>query len=129
MENKKILIIDDESTNIAILKSLFKGDDYDIKTAMDGEEGLAAAKEFVPDLILSDVMMPKINGFKVCGLIKADSNLKHIPVIILSSRAGVDDVEISKQVGADAYMLKPINKGEVIAKIEEVMGWALAGAN
>jgi len=117
MTPKKILIVDDEETNIAILKSLFIGDKYEITVARDGEEGLAAAKSVMPDLILMDVMMPKMNGFKVCGLIKNESRYSQIPIMILSSRAGADDLETSKQVGADAYVVKPIDKGVVTEKM------------
>ena len=102
MSIKKILIVDDEETNIAILKSLFKGDGYEISIARDGEEGLQAAKNLTPDLILMDVMMPKMNGFKVCGLIKAEKSLSEIPVMILSSRAGEDDVcNLHQLLGSD----------------------------
>jgi len=126
MSNKKILIVDDEETNIVILRSLFSDDHYDITVARDGEEGLAYAKALVPDLILMDVMMPKMNGFKVCGLIKKESRLSQIPIIILSSRASDDDIEISKQVGAIIYMVKPINKKEISEKIKELLGWDIA---
>ena len=125
MSLKKILIVDDEETNIAILKSLFADSDYEITVARDGEEGLATAKTLIPDLILMDVMMPKMNGFKVCGLIKKDNQLSEIPIMILSSRAGADDVENSKQVGASAYMIKPINKRKVSEKINELLGWKI----
>ena len=125
MSLKKILIVDDEETNIAMLKSLFAGDNYKITVARDGEEGLAIAKDLIPDLILMDVMMPKMNGFKVCGLIKKDNRLSEIPIMILSSRAGADDIEISKQVGASAYMIKPINIRKISEKINELLDWKI----
>lgn len=126
MSLKKILIVDDEEINITILQSLFAGDQYAVTVARDGEEGLAAAKSLVPDLIMMDVMMPKINGFKVCGLIKKDSRLSEIPIIILSSRAGEEDPKISEQVGANAYMIKPIDRKEVTQKINELLNWEIA---
>ena len=92
MLTKKILIVDDEETNITLLKSLFAGDNYKIAVARNGEEGLAVARNLLPDLILMDVMMPKMNGFKVCGLIKRETRLSRMPIIILSSGAGEDDV-------------------------------------
>lgn len=126
MSSKKILIVDDEETNIAFLKSLFAGDKYEITVARDGEEGLATAKDLIPDLILMDVMMPKMNGFKVCGLIKKENRFSKIPILILSSRASDDDLEISKQVGANAYMVKPVNKKELSEKINELLDWKIA---
>jgi len=126
MSAKKILIVDDEETNIVILSSLFKGDEFEVTVARDGEEGLAKTKELVPDLILMDVMMPKINGFKVCGLIKKERQFSQIPIMILSSRASDDDRETSIQVGANAYMIKPINKKEITEKINELLGWDMA---
>ncbi len=118
MNKKRILIVDDEQTNIALIKSVFSEELHDIKIAHDGEEGLNLAREEVPDLILLDVMMPKLDGFKVCGLLKADKRYAQIPIIILSSRAGADDIEISKSVGADFYMLKPIDKKKLSEAVE-----------
>ena len=126
MPTKKILIVDDEDTNITLLKSLFSKTDHHLTVARDGEEALAAAKSIIPDLILMDVMMPKMNGFKVCGLIKSENQLSHIPIMILSSRAGDDDREISKQVGADAYLVKPVKTEEIISAIQKMLGWDLA---
>lgn len=126
MTLKKILIVDDEETNIVMLKSLFASSEYEIAVARDGEEGLATAKEITPDLILMDVMMPKMNGFKVCGLIKKENRLSQIPILMLSSRASDDDVKLSKEVGANAYMIKPIDRKELSEKINELLGWKIA---
>lgn len=128
MTKKSILIVDDEKTNVVLLKSLFPDNEYIVAVAKDGEEGLNQARKLIPDLILMDVMMPKINGFKACGLIKADSQLKSIPVVILSSRAGDDDLKLSKQVGADGYMIKPIIKKDVCNTLNSLLGWTFAGS-
>ena len=95
----KILIIDDEQTNIVLIKAALSDLKYDLVVAHDGEEGIALAKKEMPDIIILDVMMPKYDGFKVCGMLKSDKRFSQIPVVILSSRAGDDDIRIAKEVG------------------------------
>jgi len=121
MSKKKILIVDDERTNVVLLKSMFSEEEHDVILAYDGKEGLEKAKEERPDLILLDIMMPKMDGFKVCGLLKADKRFNKIPIMIISSRAGSGDLEISKEAGADSYLLKPINREEVSKEIKRLL--------
>ncbi len=117
----KILIVDDEQTNIALIKAALSDLEYDLVVAHDGEEGIALAKKEMPDIIILDVMMPKYDGFKVCGMLKADKRFSQIPVVILSSRAGDDDVQIAKEVGADIYMMKPFDQGELNRNVKKLL--------
>ena len=118
---KRILIVDDEQTNISLIKAALKDIDAEFIVGRDGGEGLALAKSEKPDMIILDVMMPKLSGFKVCGLLKSDRNFLNIPIAILSSRAGDDDIEISQKVGANIYMLKPIDQKKLNSEVKKLL--------
>ncbi len=118
----RILIVDDEETNIALIKAALKDLASEFIIAHDGEEGIALAKNEMPDMIILDVMMPKYDGFKVCGMLKSDKRFSRIPVVILSSRAGDDDVQIAKEVGVDIYMVKPFDQDELNRNVKKLLG-------
>jgi len=120
-EKVKILIVDDELTNIALIKATLKDLDAEFLLASNGQEGLALAKAEMPDLIILDVMMPKLDGYKVCGMLKSDRRFAQIPVVILSSRAGDDDREIAREVGADAYLVKPFDQSELSENVKKLL--------
>ena len=117
----KILIVDDEQTNVVLIKAALSDLEYDLVVAHDGEEGIALAKKEMPDIIILDVMMPKYDGFKVCGMLKSDKRFAQIPVVILSSRAGDDDVQIAKEVGADIYMMKPFDQADLNQNVKKLL--------
>ena len=89
--------------------------------AYDGQEGLEKAKEEKPDLIVLDLMLPKMDGYKVCGLLKADTRYGKIPIIILTARAQESDEKFGLECGADAYIIKPFQHEVVLAKIKELL--------
>ncbi|MCK5180875.1 MAG: response regulator [Candidatus Omnitrophica bacterium] len=117
----KVLIVDDEETNIALIRAALKDIDHELIVAHDGEQGIALAKAEMPDVIILDVMMPKFDGFKVCGMLKSDKRFARISVIILSSRAGDDDVQIAREVGADIYMVKPFDQDELNRNVKQLL--------
>jgi CheY-like chemotaxis protein len=117
----KILIVDDEMTNIALIKAALRDLCDQFLVANDGEAGINLAKRELPDLIVLDVMMPKLDGFKVCGMLKSDKRFSHIPIVVISSRAGDDDVEIAREVGVDSYMLKPIDQEELNRNVRQLL--------
>ncbi|MBN1870662.1 MAG: response regulator [Candidatus Omnitrophica bacterium] len=117
----RILIADDEQTNIALIKAALKDLDGEFLLARDGQEAITLAKREAPDIIILDVMMPKLDGYKVCGMLKADKRFARIPVVILSSRAGEDDVEIAREVGADAHMVKPFDQAELSRNVKRLL--------
>ncbi|MCA9404935.1 MAG: response regulator [Candidatus Omnitrophica bacterium] len=119
---KKILIVDDEPDIILVVKGRLTAAGYDVVTAEDGQDGLNKAKKESPDLIILDVMMPKMDGYKVCGLLKADNRYNKIPVLMLTARVEENDLQTSKDVGADGYINKPFNHEEVLAKVKELLG-------
>jgi CheY-like chemotaxis protein len=117
----KILIIDDNPAVRTMLCKLLEGYGYRTATAEDGLEALEAARLEKPDLILLDVMLPGMDGFKVCRMIKFDRQLKAIPVIILTSRMGEEDRNLAFQVGADAFIVKAVRTAEILEKIRELL--------
>jgi len=122
MEKKRILLVDDEEDLRKILKFRLEATGYDVSEAADGQEGLNKARSDSPDLIILDLMLPKIDGFKICRMLKFDEKYKHIPVIMFTARAQEKDKEIGKEMGADAYITKPFEPGILLGKIKELLG-------
>ena len=120
-ENSTILIIDDEPALRMGLAAKIKRQGYDVVTANDGRQGLQVAQSVLPDLILSDVMMPPPNGFELRRLMSQDPLLASIPFIFLTARNGVDDRVTGIRDGADDYISKPFEVDELLARIEAVL--------
>ncbi len=121
MDKKKILVVDDERDLVEIMTFRLKGAGYDVLTAYDGQEALDRARRDKPDLIILDLMLPKIDGYKVCGMLKFDTRFKKIPVILFTARAQEADRNTGKEVGADAYITKPFESQALLDKIEELL--------
>ena len=118
---KKILIVDDEKDIVETLSFMLKAKGFDCITALDGEEGLHKAKNEAPDLIILDVMMPKINGYKICRLLKFDNKFKNIPIIMVTARSQDEDKLIGEETGADEYITKPFEFSDVLEKINKYL--------
>lgn len=117
----KLLVIDDEIQLIEMVKMRLEANGHEVITAKDGQEGLAKAKSENPELIMCDIMMPKMDGYKVCGLLKNDSRYSKIPIILFTARAQEEDTKLGKEVGADAYVTKPFEPPILLAKIDELL--------
>ena len=118
----KILFIEDEPTLQKTLGDALTKEGYQIKTAFDGEEGLLVAKEYKPDLILLDLILPKMDGFAVMQALKKDEGLKAIPVIVLTNLEGTADVEKVLELGATTYLVKTnYDLKEVVEKIKKTL--------
>jgi DNA-binding response OmpR family regulator len=119
---KKILIADDEPNIVVSLEFLMKQRGYDVRVVGSGEEALAAVGEFAPDLILLDVMMPRMSGYDVCQRVRENPAWQGVRIIMLSAKGR--DVEVSKgiAVGADAYVTKPFSTRDLLAKVAELLG-------
>ena len=115
---KTILIVEDEPKNMKLLRDLLQRFGYEILEASDGEQGVKSAGEKMPDLILMDIMMPKMDGLEATRIIKADTKTKHIPIIALTSYAMKGDREKTIEAGCDGYIAKPIDIKEVLKTIE-----------
>ena len=94
---------------------------YYIVEAKDGEEGIKKSFEHIPDLIISDIMMPKLDGFRLCELLKTDSRTSHIPIIMLTAKATMQDKINGLEIGADEYIMKPFEASELKARIENLL--------
>lgn len=119
---KNILIVDDEQDIVESLKFVLETAGFNCYTAFDGEEGLRLAKEIIPDLMILDVMMPKINGYKISRLLKYDSKYKSIPILMITARSQEEDKLIGEETGADEYITKPFDLDEVLKQVEKYLG-------
>lgn len=117
----QILVADDNPANVDIFRTRLSAHGYDIISASDGEEALRRARESRPDLIVLDIMMPKMNGIEVCRAIKADRSLPFIPIILVTARTDPKDVVAGLEAGAEEYLTKPIDQTALIARIKSVL--------
>ncbi len=122
MQEKKILIIDDEPDVLKTSVLFLEAAGFKVITASDGMEGLRKARTESPDLIVTDIMLPKLDGYRLCRMLKFDDKYKKIPVIFLTARAQDSDEQMSKEVCADFYMRKPFAPQALISKIKEFIG-------
>lgn len=113
-----ILVVDDVAKNIQVIGNLLVEQGYEISVAINGEQAIETAKLTKPDLVLMDIMMPGIDGYKTCELFKSDEELNDIPIIFLSAKSDIEDVVKGFALGGVDYIFKPFNKSEVIARIE-----------
>ena len=118
-ERKKILIVDDEEDFVGLIKDRLEASGYAVISAADVLEGLEKARTEKPDLILLDVMMPKLDGYHMCRLLKFDDAFSHIPIILLTARAQERDQKLATGVGANDYMTKPFHNDALLKKIVE----------
>ncbi|MFA6356362.1 MAG: response regulator [Candidatus Omnitrophota bacterium] len=121
MEKKKILLVDDEEDVLRTVGFRLQSIGYDVVTASDGMEGLNKAHEEKPDLIILDLMLPKMHGYKVCAFLKKDTRYAKIPIIMFTAKAGDLDKKLGLEVGADAYVMKPFEPPELIKTIEGLL--------
>ena len=119
MENKKILIVDDEPHIVELVRVCLEESDFTILEAYDGQDALEKIRENKPDLVLLDVMLPRVDGFEVCQKIKEDSATAGIPVIILTARGQEIDKAKGFQCGADAYLTKPFSPLRLLAEVKQ----------
>jgi len=118
---KKILIVEDEPSLLKLESILLTLKGYEVKGVEDGQAALDAVATMKPDLLLLDIMLPKINGFEVCRQIKANEATCHIPVIMLTAKKSNEDLAKGKQVGADDYITKPFKSENVINTIQRLL--------
>ena len=117
----RILIVDDNETNRDILRTRLRTQGYELMEAADGEEALSIARRYHPDLILLDVMMPKIDGIAACRELKSDANLPFIPIILVTAKADTKDIVAGLEAGADEYLTKPINQSALVARVKSML--------
>jgi CheY-like chemotaxis protein len=117
-EKNRILIVDDNQANCELLDAYLSGLDCEIAFASDGKEALAQVAAFKPDLILLDVMMPKLSGFEVCKRLKSDRATQRIMVLMITALNELGDIERAVEAGTNDFLSKPINKLELLKRVE-----------
>jgi adenylate cyclase len=117
----RILVVDDTEENRDILEVRLKSRGYEVISAVDGEDGLAKIRAMLPDLVLLDVMMPKLDGFEVCRRVKADTSLPFIPIILVTAKADSKDVVEGLEAGGDDYLTKPIDQAALMARVRSML--------
>src|SRR5215470_3278214 len=117
----KILIVDDEADLVRVLEFGLKSAGYEVVWAADGQEGLKMARESRPDVILLDLMLPKLDGYKVCRLLKFDERYKQIPIVILSARTQEGDQALALEMGANLFVTKPYDFAEILGHVEALV--------
>ena len=119
--SKRILVVEDQEDNRRILRDLLSSAGYEMAEAWDGKAGVEAAKEQRPDLILMDIQLPLMDGYEATRRIKANPELKGIPIIVVTSYALSGDEAKARAVGCDAYLTKPYRPRQLLAKIREFL--------
>jgi phosphoserine phosphatase RsbU/P len=116
-----ILIVDDNPVNVEIFRMRLAANNYEIITAMDGEAGLRMARDHRPDLILLDIMMPKMDGIAVCRHLKSDPSLPFMPIILVTAKADSKDVVAGLEAGGDEYLTKPVDHAALVSRVKSML--------
>ncbi len=122
----KVMVIDDSNTIRRTAETLLSKAGCEVVTAVDGFDSLAKIADFKPDIIFVDIMMPRLDGYQTCALIKNNSQFKNTPVVMLSSKDGLFDKAKGRIVGADEYLTKPFSKNELFEMLEKFSSRPLA---
>ena len=121
MADKTVLIVDDEPDIVESIKFNLEFENIESIEAYDGEVALSKARKENPDLIILDIMLPKINGYKIARLLKFDESYKHIPIIMLTARTQKTDIELGEETGADEYVTKPFDMEMLVALVKKYL--------
>ena len=122
MSRKRILIVDDSVTSLLWQKLILVEGQYEILTAKDGQEGVDTAVAQRPDLVLMDVVMPRMGGFEACRAIRGNAATARVPVIMVTTKSGAKSVEEGYESGCNDYITKPIDKLELLTKVKSFLG-------
>ncbi len=120
-KKQRILLVDDNATNVELLHAQLKPFGYEIEKAYDGEEALKKIEASPPDLILLDLMMPRLSGYEVCQKVKTDPKTQLIPVIVITALKELDDKIKAIEMGADDFLMKPFNKVELVTRVKSLL--------
>jgi CheY-like chemotaxis protein len=123
---KTVLLVEDNEDNLVVYRTILEHVGFRVIEARDGEEGVSRAKEHLPDLILMDISIPKMDGWEATQRLKADNNTKQIPIIALTAHALEEDRQKALQAGCDGYLAKPVEPRRVVQEVERFVGPAKA---
>jgi len=121
MPDAKVLLVDDDPVILKLLQVNFEMEGYTVMTAADGVEGLEKARSERPDIVLLDIMMPRMDGLQVTQALKGDDSTKDIPIILLSAKAQASDVQAGRDMGADDYLTKPFDPLELLERVGDLL--------
>lgn len=121
-EMKTVVVVDDDLDNLNIIKIKLEANQMKVVTARDGDQALRMIREQAPDLIIMDVMMPKLSGFKATRLVKFDPKFKRTPLILLTARTQDADRSLGMEAGADAYLTKPFDPEQLLSEVKRLLG-------
>ena len=121
MENKKILVVDDEVDLVKTIQFSLELEGYEVLVSYNGEDALSQARKEHPDLILLDIMLPKLDGYRVCRLLKFDERYKHIPILMMTAKTQEKDKLMGKETGANEYITKPFDMEELMEKVKKYL--------
>jgi CheY-like chemotaxis protein len=119
---KTILLVDDSQTSIFVERMILKARPYDLLVARDGEEAVRTAESHRPDLILMDVVMPRMNGFQAVEEIRKLESIRDVPIIMVSTRGEAGNVETGFEQGCNDYVTKPVDATELLTKVDNLIG-------
>jgi len=121
MDKVKVLVVDDEELLVEMMRLRLEANGYEVIAAYDGKQGLDLARKEKPNIIILDIMLPKMDGYKVCRMLKFDAEYKDIPIILSTARGQDSDKDLGKEVGANAYITKPFEPEELLSIIEKLL--------
>ena len=122
MTRKKILVVDDSATSVMWQSMILRKGPYEVFTASDGQAGVEVAAAQRPDLVLMDVVMPRMNGFEACAAIRSAEATRDVPIIMVTTRSEMASVEAGFANGCTEYITKPIDRTELLAKVKSYLG-------
>jgi len=122
MASRKILLVDDSETVLQMEQMILAKSSYELILARDGEEGVAKALATQPDLILMDVVMPKMNGFEAMKQLRENAQTRSVPIVMVTSKAEAESMEAGYQNGCSDYIIKPIDQLELMIKVKNLLG-------
>lgn len=117
---RRVLVVDDDALTLEILRTILDLEDFDVRTAEDGEAALDAVAEEVPDVLVLDVMMPGLNGFEVCSRLRSRPETSELPIVLLTARDSAEDRRRGVECGADAYLTKPFSPLQLMETIRGI---------
>lgn len=123
-EKPRILLVDDEPDLVQMVSIRLTAAGYEVIPAYDGQQALEEVKQARPNLIILDLMLPRVDGYKVCRLLKFDERYRAIPILIFTARAQAEDIQLATECGADAYLTKPFEAKMLLAKLQELLSHA-----
>lgn len=123
----RVLIADDNPQGVELLEAYLSTCPYEVQTAIDGEEALGRVRSWKPDLVLLDVMMPKISGFEVCKRLRADPATRDTAVLMITALDQLTDIERAVEAGTDDFLTKPINKADLLHRVDKLLTSRRAG--